>query len=357
MDNVHTSEPHTLDRIKQILRESMPPGWTLDFDQVPIAPTGRCPDALISLAAPDGKRALFVGEVKREAFGHQLRGALDQLDSYIAEVGLAQPLFMAPWISAASRKLLSEQGISFADATGNIRLIAKRPGLYISRTGAEKNPWPTDSALKSLRGKGTMRALRALLDFKPPYGVRELAGKSSASPATLSRVIEFLDREDVLDRNKRGIVTKIDWSGVIRLWSQDYDVLRSNQSTNWLQPRGTSALIETLQSTTLRYALTGSTAAQQLAPIAPAKLVMVYVDNFSEAAATLNLKPAEAGVNVILLLPFDTVVYERTIDRGGLQLVNPTQLATDLLTGPGRAPSEGEALISWMKDNEYVWQS
>jgi len=66
---------------------------------------------------------------------------------------------------------------------------------------------------------------------------------------------------------------------------------------------------------------------------------------------------AEAGGNVVLLEPYDSVVFARTIRRSALHLVAATQLAVDLLTGPGRAPSKGERLLTWMKDHTDAWRT
>ena len=91
--------------------------------------------------------------------------------------------------------------------------------------------------------------------------------------------------------------------------------------------------------------LTGSIAANRIAPIAPARLAMLYVDDVEAAATALKVRPTEAGANVMLLAPFDDVVFERTWTNGGLTIVAVSQAAVDLMTGPGRAPSEAEAIL------------
>lgn len=343
--------------VEAVLRALVPPGWDLGLEREPRSATGGGPDLVATLTAPNGERVVYVGEAKREGTGAQMRTGLDQLERFVSAMPGARPLFIAPWISGHSRNRLMLEDVSFVDATGNVRLTADRPGLYVTADGAAKNPWPTDKTLQSLRGRGTMRAVRALLDFTPPYGVRELAGRSEASAPTLSRVIDLLEREGLLTRDDRGMVLDLDWAGTIRRWAQDYDVLRTNDSANYLQPRGLRVLTEALGSTKFRYALTGSLASNELAPFAPAKLAMLYVDNLSDAAAALDCRATDAGANVILLEPRDTIVYARTIERSGVRVVNPTQLAVDLLTGPGRAPSEGEELLTWMKDNTDAWRT
>jgi hypothetical protein len=112
-----------------------------------------------------------------------------------------------------------------------------------------------------------------------------------------------------------------------------------------------------LSTAKLSYAVTGASAAQRFAPVAPARQVAVYVDDIGGAAERLRLRPADAGANVVLAEPFDPVVFERTTIRERLCVVATTQLAADLLTGPGREPSEGAELLSWMRANEEAWRA
>ena len=73
-------------------------------------------------------------------------------------------------------------------------------------------------------------------------------------------------------------------------------------------------------------------------------------------ADALKMIPADSGVNVAVLRPFDPVVWERTIEADGVAFVAPSQAAADCLTGNGRMPSEGEALLDWMCENEPQWR-
>ena len=75
---------------------------------------------------------------------------------------------------------------------------------------------------------------------------------------------------------------------------------------------------------------------------------MVYVDDIEGAAKFLNLVPADTGGNVMLLAPFDEVVFARPATADGLTFVAASQLAVDLLTSPGRAPSEAEAVFQYL---------
>lgn len=351
------TERQIVDHVVSTIGKLVPADWALAVEREPPASGRQRPDVVLHITAPDSAQATFVGEVKREASARQIHEALAQLHAYLEFVEGARPLIIAPWLSARLRETLGAQNVSHADATGNVRLQADHPGLLLTASGADRNPWPTDKSLQSLRGTGAMRAVRALLDHAPPYGVRELAGRTNASAATLSRVIDLLERDGLAERDPKGAVADLDWIGTIRRWTQDYDVLSTNTAASYLQPRGVDALTDRLRAAPARYAVTGSLAAQAFAPIAPTRLAMVYVEGPSNVADALDLRPVDGGGNAILLEPYDDVVFERTVDRNGLALVNPAQLAVDLLTGPGRSPSEGEELLAWMKDHTDVWRA
>ena len=163
-----------------------------------------------------------------------------------------------------------------------------------------------------------------------------------------SRLLEWLAREGLVTRVNRGGVETIDRARMIRRWADDYSVLKSNEARSFLDPRGIANLLRRLPTSRARYAVTGSLAANRLAPIAPARLAMVYLDDPDQAANDLSLTATEAGANVMLLAPFDDIVFERTRTDEGVTYVAPSQAAVDLLTSPGRSPAEGEAVLEWM---------
>ena len=123
------------------------------------------------------------------------------------------------------------------------------------------------------------------------------------------------------------------------------------------EPRGLAAIAGKLRAVPATYAATGAFAAQHLDPVAPARAATLYVTDAVEATECLGLRETDAGANVVLLEPFDPVVFDRTVERDGLRCVAPSQLAVDLLTGPGREPSQGEQMLIWMEQNEDAWRT
>jgi hypothetical protein len=199
--------------------------------------------------------------------------------------------------------------------------------------------------------------VRALADYAQPVTMPELVRRSGASTGATYRVVDFLEREALLQRTPRGPITDVSWRPMLQRWSLDYGFQHSNSVTRYLQPRGLPALVERLgEAHGLLYAVTGSLAAHRLAPYAPERLAMIYVDDLDRAVDLLDLRPVDTGANVLLAAPVYDVVFDRLSFVDGVFYAAPSQTAVDLLTGPGRSPAEGEALLDWMATHEPAWR-
>ena len=356
-DTQPPTETQVARQIDRLLAERIPSGWSLQTRQTEALAGGYRVDLLVEIASPAGESTVLAVEIKRTLEPRDVLQAVEQLSMLTAAVlPGAVPLVAAAYLSPRARVLLRDRGVGYADTTGNVRIEVATPGLFIVTDGDDQDPWPRDHKLRSLRGRGAARAIRAIIDTSPPCGVRELALATGASAPTLSRVLDLLEREAIVSR-ARGAVSTVDWQRAIRRWAEDYDQTESNTPATVLDPRGLPALEKKLLATQLPYAATGALAAQRFDPIAPARLAAIYVTDAAEAIEQLDLRETDAGANVVLLEPFDPVVFDRTVDRDGLRCVAPSQLAVDLLTGPGRQPSQGEQLLKWMEKNEHVWRS
>ena len=359
-DRTRISETATLHRAEEVVARALPADWSAKVIQAPGRSGGRR-EVSLRIRPTNGDSIDFTVAIRHSPNPLDAVQFLDGLGlENRASLSGPKPvnlIVIAPYLGARAREVIAARGVSYIDSTGNMRLRADKPALYVLTTGAEKDPWFDDQPLKSLRGRGAGRALRAIVDFAPPFGVRELATRANVSPATLARVIDLLARDALLTRDARGRVHDVDWAGCLRRWSEDYEFATSNQTTTFLAPRGLSDLTSKLATVKWRYALTGSLAAQSFSQIAPARLGMLYVEDVETALRVLDLREVDSGSNVLIAEPFDPVVYERTTKRDRLTLAAPTQIVADLLTGSGRMPSEGEELIAWMKDNERVWRS
>lgn len=325
----------------RLLGDRLPAGWK----QKLISGKGpRSSAPALEITDPDGARArLVVLECKPSLFPRDVPA----LKNRVGE-NADTTVLVGRFLTSSTRMRLRDENLNYLDLTGNIRLVTVRPGLYIEISGADEDPEPTPGPKRSLRGPKAGRVVRALCDFPPPFTISDLGLKAGVDVSYASRLVEWLAREALVTRAPRGSVLQIDRSQLIRRWAEDYSVFKSNEVRSFLDPRGLDNFVRNLNQSQFRYAVTGSLAANRIAPIAPARLALVYVDDPDAAAAALKLRPAEAGTNVILLTPFDDVVFERTRRDAQFIHVAPSQMTVDLLTGPGRAPSEGEAILEWL---------
>ncbi len=345
------------------LREMLPQSWTVERSTRAevSADSGEArslADGAIDLRDPRGTYVTLAVEAKRSFDPRAVEQLSGGLSSVIRSLASNIPILaVSPWMSARSRELLARDGINFIDLTGNALLKLENPALYISAVGAARNPQPMPRGQARVRGPKAARLIRLLIDVRPPYGVSEVAAVTGLTQGYVSRLLDALDQDALVERTRRGRVQDVDMPGLLRRWAESYDVLKSNDASTFLAPRGASdALSQLAELSDLSVAVTGSFAAVRLAPVAAPALLIAYCNEIEALAKTLGLLPADEGANVVLLRAFDPVVWERGTEDAGLHYVAPSQAAIDCLTGTGRMPAEGEALIAWMAENEPRWR-
>jgi hypothetical protein len=302
--------------------------------------------------------AMFVVEAKSSVSPRDAERLTAGLSGTLRHLANMPVLVVAPWLSARTQDVLREQDISYVDLTGNAWIRLNVPAVFVSAVGAARNPEPREREQVRLRGPKAGRLVRTLIDVQPPYGVRELATATGLNPGYVSRLLDALDRDALVDRSSRGEVLGVDYVALLRRWTETYDVFKSNRVARFVAPQGAQQALDVLKSVTTagRVALTGSFAAVRRAPVAAPALLTAYVDELSGTADALNLLPADEGANVALLRPFDSAVWERLELDDRVAYVAPSQVAADCLTGTGRMPAEGQALLAWMNENEVAWR-
>jgi hypothetical protein len=359
MRNTTISDNTTFSRALDELRPRLPETWRVDVVGDRAFVPG--PDAVVRVTGPNGQASILTIEVKGRLDPKDVEPLVSRLEMRRWGNDDATPVVVARFLGERTRERLRTLGAGYIDLTGNMYLRLNAPAVAIERVGANKDPEPTQRPARSLKGPKAGRLVRTLADFAPPLGTREIAKIAQIDPGYVSRLLALLERDDYIGREPRGPVVRIDWPNLLRAWARDYSLDSSNLATAYLQPRGLPALLDGLRrqdgQSSLTYAISGSLAAARRAPIAPARLGVVYVERLDEAAQTLGLLPAETGANVLLVEPFDGVVFERTVLDEGLRYVSPSQAVADLLTSSGRGPEEADALIEWMFSHEEVWRA
>lgn len=341
----------------------LPSGWVTERSTTSVGgPNAREPtviDPVLKLqVANSNVSAMFVVEAKSSVSPRDAERLTAGLSGTLRHLANMPVLVVAPWLSARTQDVLREQDISYVDLTGNAWIRLNFPAIFVSAVGASRNPEPREREQVRLRGAKAGRLVRTLVDVQPPYGVRELATATGLNPGYVSRLLDALDRDALVDRAGRGEVSGVDYVALLRRWTATYEVFESNGIARFVAPQGAQQALEMLKSGTTagRVAVTGSFAAVRRAPVAAPALLTAYADELSAVADALKLLPADEGANVVLLRPFDNAVWERLEVDDAVAYVAPSQVVADCLTGTGRMPAEGQALLAWMSANEPAWR-
>nr|WP_300148896.1 hypothetical protein [Propionicimonas sp.] len=338
----------------------LPPGWTVRTS-VTVGGLSQRNDASLQLVYDERVVLEFVVEVKRALTRRDALAMQDEVDVPRASdvAAGARRMVVSRYLAPQAQEGLRERGIAYADATGNVLLTSADPLILVSDRGATADPWrgpgrPTTS----LKGLPAALLVRALVDYAPPYTVPQLADAAGASLGAAYRLVDYLADEGILSHTVRGPIASVDWTRLLRQWSQEASVLASSATWSYLEPRGMAALVEQLRQLPqdVRYALSGSLAAQPYAPYAEPRLALLYTEDPPGLASALGLRPVDTGANVVLASPRSPAVFERTSDWLGATIVAPSQAVADLLGGPGRNPAEGDYLLNWMEANTDDWR-
>jgi len=347
MERTPPDERSLLRLAQDRVREQLPERWSV---QINSERERSAVDAVIEVVPPDAPAICFQLEVKTLLNARDVPRLAAQMGDQV------RPMVAARYLSPQTRDALTAAGFSYLDATGNLRLVSDSPPLFASASGADRDPWrSSDRPTNTLKGIPAARIVRALTDVQGTWRIRELAQFAQTSLGSTSRTVDYLDREALVVRDDSGAIVEVDWESLVRRWAADYALLRSSQIARCIAPRPEDALAG-VRDLGEPYVITGSLAARRWTPTAEATVAVVLVEEPEATADVLGLRRAAGTANVLLIRPFDNIVYERAATEDGLRYAAPAQVLVDLMTGPGRNPSEAEILLDWMRRDESRWR-
>lgn len=315
-------------------------------------------DATLWLRGANGLVVNFLAQIvdvadpKEREIDPRLRRLEDQ-----AKSSGNRPLLIAPYLSPPVRDRLRSRRVSYADATGNLWLFSDSPALAVRNNGADRNPYRRPGRERStLRGDIAARVVRALVDSRPPVSVPELIERSGASPSAAYRVVELLRGENLIEKKGRDPITFIEWKGILRRWVSDYGDERQARGRAYFGPRGADDAVQRLRGSEAEYVLSGSFAANRYTDVTAPALAVIYTANANALADEIGVVPELTRPNVLLYEDGFSWALQGVEIVDGFSTAAPSQVAIDLLTGPGREPSEGESFMEWMERNYAQWR-
>ncbi|MET8129585.1 hypothetical protein ABZV67_38780 [Streptomyces sp. NPDC005065] len=367
--SAYMEEQALLERAMESLQELLGTEWEVALRPEQLSGGDQGWDATLEIKSADGVYVEMLVEAKRRVTPKEAVGPLTSTALLVRRANRnARLLVISPWISPLTQEALRASGIDYLDLTGNISLRVSRPAIVIHTHGADRAPagHRPPSSKPLLTGLKAGRLVRLLADTLPPYRATELAQGAKLSLPYVSRLLDTLDDQLLIERDGKVIVS-VDWQRLLRARADQTDLLRSTEPTGMLAPNGVKAVLKRLTDMNemnpgyrREVLVTGSYAARSLAPLSVGGQLMLYVQehplNVEAAADDLGLMPVSEGADVLILRAKDRSVWQRPMMAGGVWQVGLSQLATDCLSGPGRMPAEGEKILEFMAAHEDVWR-
>ena len=339
-----------------LLQRRLPPRWRVEAQPSPNNGDGL--DIVVHSENGNTQSSLLV-EAKRNFAPRDVAELTGGLFGRLrGRTGRVPILLVAPYISARSRDLLVENDINYLDLTGNVRITVDYPGLFIVTEGAQVDPAPVARGSRGLRGAKVGAVVRALIDAQPPYTGAQLARAADVNEGYVSRILDTLLDEGLITRPRSGPVLDVDWQALLRQRASALTLFRRTGTFRYVARNGTQQLLDAVSQLDMdeRPVVTGSFAAVRLAPVAPPAQLVLYTIKPRELAARLPIVEVESGADTVLIRPDNNIAMSRPDDDGRVRYAAPSQVAIDCLSGSGRMPAEGEAVIEWMAANEDVWR-
>jgi hypothetical protein len=358
MRNEPVRETQILDDALQRLVELMPASWRLEEHRGSSLEQRRL-DAVVKMVGPNEVGVSYALEGRRS--GTAPTSLLVPALREIERVSDMPVLFVSDYIGPALRDVLASEGLSFADATGWVRVTSDDPLILLTGQGAARAPRDRrTSAVTRLNGLAANRTIRALTAVELPTGVRGLAGAADVSPGSVSKLLATLAAEGIVDRDNSGSVVAVRRRALMKRWALDYSFAKTNASVgHFIAPRGLERTLTRLKNRA-DVAVTGSAAARRLLPesvtsVVPLRLLAIYAAHPQALALELGLIDAEpANANVVIASPQDPDIPTSSGEDG--VAVAPVPLViTDLLTLPGRSDAEAEQLMDLLAAGDETW--
>lgn len=332
----------------------LPASWVIEGrDEVRL-------DAVVDLTAPNGDQVSFVVEARRSGSVPTalLLASLRELER---QIGLPV-LFVSDYVGPSLRAALAGEGISFADATGWVRIVTEEPLVLLTGQGAGRSPRVRQvNAVTRLNGVAANRTIRALVTTDLPVGVRSLATAADVSPGSVSKLLVTLASEGIVDRGPSGAVVTVRRRALIRRWVRDYSFAKANSAVGYyIAPRGLDRTLARLDQRA-DVTITGQAAARRSLPdsvtsVVPLRLLALYAADPAAVSNELGLIAAEPAIaNVVIAAPQD----RRVLPTAGSREPSVAPLALvlgDLLTLPARSDAEADQLIDALASTDPAWE-
>lgn len=306
-----------------------------------------------------GERHVLVCEAKQSGQPRFIRDAIYQLRDYLREFPKpATPVVIAPYLSPDSRQLCLENGVSFLDLEGNVRLAFGT--VFIDRVRANK-PSPELRQLKSLFKPKSAQVLRVL--FRGPkksWKVVDLANAASVSLGHASNVRTALLNREWGEVGAEGLHLRAP-DELLEAWKSAYVPPVAERLPFYTTLHGGVLELRVKEffnsaPNNSRAALASFSAAQWIAPYGRTGTLFLWSEKsaIEDIKEKLQLSSSLKGENVLVSVPEDnSVFFDAYAPESGIRCTSPLQTYLDLSKNGERGEEAAEHLrrmrLTWQK--------
>jgi hypothetical protein len=308
-------------------------------------------DGTANFTIADEPHRLLI-ECKSSGQPRHVRGAINQLERELSHATtLTRGLFVAPFISPASREMLVDSGTGWLDFAGNARILFPRFHLELSK--ADRDPFATKREQRSLFFPKSARLLKVLLREPHQFWkVTDLAVRAGVSAGQVSNVRRALiDREWARAETGEGF-RLVQPEALLDSWRDDGLHAPSVALRGYTLKHGRAldaAIESAFADPSLRdnshVLLASHSVARRAAPYARVAGEFFYASavGIDLLKRQLDIKPTEQGENVTIFRPTDDGLWQETMDLGSkLKGTDPIQTYLDLLSTGERGRETAE---------------
>ena len=306
-------------------------------------------DLALEVITPPGRKQWLFFEIKANPVAGLVRESVRQLKARLPKRPPAYAMLGSNFIGPRVREVCREEKVGYLDLAGNCYL--QLDDFYLEKE-VEKNPFPRPGRPASLFTPVSSRILRALLEEpKRVWTVLDLSRTTRASLGQTSNVCRRLLEEKYVVK-AQGRIQIVEPGKLLDDWRDEYAGTKSTSSAYYSLERDPAQIMARVAATASlrrwRYAVTSFAAASMVAPFVRGVGTVAWYVQYAAAiepwVKALDLRPVEAGPNVVLLVPYDEGVFYRTQTVNDVTLVGNIQMYLELYNNPARGREQAEFL-------------
>jgi hypothetical protein len=299
----------------------------------------------------------FIVEIKSGSNSAQVASAIQYFKNNRIQPGsFLVPLIVVPFMGEVGRNLCQDNGVSWADLSGNADIFAPnlrilihgRPNLF-KNLGRPSSPFAPKSA----------RITRWLLiNADKSMTQRELSFATNMDEGFTSRIVSRLEAKELISRKKDGSIIVPDPDLLLDSWREEYDLKKNRIIKGHIAVRSSNEIIRKISDFLLekdiKHAATGLSGAWLYSKFSGFRIVTFYIDRklSKELTIILGFREEERGSNVWFVVPKDEGVFHGSKRVKGINCVHPVQVYLDLFGHPERAMEAANDL----RKNFLIWK-